>query len=105
MVLSLNRYDVVRLKGRNAENMLFVALSADHASSINTFIIAPLYPKASFTPIRKMQPLLHFKGEAFIFATNELLSVPRNQIASTVGSLSEQCFEITSALDFLFQGY
>lgn len=104
--LNIERFDVVSVKDRAAKGLKFVVLTANHLHSINSLVIAPLVPnRQAAAPIRKMHPVLQFDGEPHLLLVNELANVPRNLVAARLGSVNQHHAEITSALDFLFQGY
>lgn len=103
----MERFDVCRTK-REQQILApyLLVLSAPQLSHLTTVVVAPLVPlRLVGTPVQRLQPTVQFNGESLVVVVNDLLSVPRNALGPRIGSLDGYHFELTAALDFLFQGY
>lgn len=80
-------------------------VQADLLDHLNTRVVVPLLPAASApTPAANLNPVFRVNDEPVVMVTQFMAAVPASLLKHPVGDLSHQRFEITCALDVLFQG-
>ena len=103
------RFDVYANPGSHANTTPYLLdVQCDLLDSLNSWMVIPLrslkhFPKAKLSTL--LTPLLSIEGEEFLLETPKMGPVPQRILKSPVTSLAEKQGEITTALDFLFQGY
>lgn len=72
---------------------------------LNTRMVVPLLPAGSApTPAQTLNPMFEIHGSLYVMATQYMAAVPSKILKEPVQSAADRAFEITSALDCLFQG-
>lgn len=98
------RFDLHR--NRLDEASLLLDVQSDFLSHLDTRLVIPAL---TLTRIGKRIPQLHVtmehKGKTLYLATNVMAAVPAHQLGPVVGNISNRSHEITSAIDFLLQGF
>lgn len=91
---------------RNPEGEGFLLdVQADLLDHLNTRVVVPLLPAATApTPAANLNPVFRVDDLPVVMVTQFMAAVPVSLLKHPVGDLSSQRFEITSALDVLFQG-
>ena len=80
-------------------------VQANLLSHLNTRMVVPLLPAASApTPAQILNPMFEIHGSQYVMATQYMAAVPSKMLKEPVQSAADRTFEITSALDCLFQG-
>jgi toxin CcdB len=69
------------------------------------FVVPLLQPDQLPDPIARLNPLLEFRKERLLLATHLAVSIPLGEIAKDIGSLADQDFVISNALDMLLSGF
>ncbi|MGZ5077891.1 MAG: CcdB family protein [Methylobacter sp.] len=75
---------------------------------MNTRIVVPLRRRDRFAAVRlpdNLTPTFEIEGVECLLETPKLAAVPLRLLKTPVTSLASKQFEITAALDFLFQGF
>ena len=75
-------------------------------NSIATRVVIPLVPKAAAPPvlISTLNPLFSIGGREFVLMTQNLASLPVQQLRDPVGTLSPQRDSIVRSIDALLGG-
>lgn len=81
-------------------------VQADLLNHLNTRVVVPLLPVAAAPQAAAMlNPLFQIDGVAVVMVTQFTAAVPATLLKAPILSLERQRNEITTALDFLFQGF
>lgn len=73
--------------------------------NLDTTIVAPLEPAGSGTFADRLNPRVEINGQPFALIMQELVTVRRNVLGQTCGSIAANRVAIIAALDLLFTGY
>ena len=96
------RYSVYRLRSGTR----VVDCQADLLAHLKSrFVVPLLHPDQLPEAIVRLNPLLEFKSERLLLATHLAVSIPVREIAKELGSLADQEFVISNALDMLLSGF
>lgn len=69
-------------------------------------VVVPLVrPEYHGPPMKKLNPVVQVDGKSFVVSPTEIGSVPESELRKPVENLAADRDALTSALDFLFQGY
>lgn len=80
-------------------------VQANLLSHLNTRVVIPLLPVANApTPAQTLNPMFEIRGEQYVMATQYMAAVPSKMLKEPIQSAGDRAFEVTSALDCLFQG-
>lgn len=92
---------------RNPEGAGYLLdVQADLLDYLNTRIVVPLLPVAAApTPAKTLNPVFEVEGESVVMVTQFLAAVPAHLLRTPVAILEGQRYDITAALDLLFQGF
>jgi toxin CcdB len=87
----------------------FVDVQAEVLQDLQTRAVIPLVPLSSTAeltcfPLSYLTPVVTFDGHSYLLLTPQLAGIPRADLRLHVGSLADQCQQITTAVDFLFRG-
>lgn len=103
------RFDVYRNSGAQVEAVPFLLdVQSDVLNSLDTRVVIPLRRRDRFPLARipnNLLPVIVVEEVECFLETPKLAAVPVRILKAPVTSLAENRFEITAALDFLFQGY
>jgi len=103
------RFDVYRNSGVYvAEIPYLLDVQSDLLQGLDTRIVVPLRRRTRFPDVAlpaNLIPVFEVEGVACLMETPKLASVPLRFLKTPVSSLAANQFEITAALDFLFQGF
>jgi toxin CcdB len=103
------RFDVYLNTGAHAATTPYLLdVQSDLLQGLETRIVVPLrrrdrFPVVSFPST--LTPTFEVEGVECLLETPKLAAVPLRLLKMPVASLAARQFEITAALDFLFQGY
>ncbi len=100
------RFDVYKSKGGVAPPLLLQLQSELH-DHLAGCVMAPLVPKheAQGRSPERLMPCFEIDGKEYTMVTQEMASISKRFIGQKVTSLSNKHFEVTSAVDFLMQGF
>ena len=103
------RFDVYRNNGTHAADVPYLLdVQSDLLSGLETRVVVPLRRRDRF-PVANLpgnlMPTLKVEGVDCILETPKLAAVPLRVLKTPIASLAASHFEITAALDFLFQGF
>lgn len=91
---------------RDARGRLLLDVQTDLLPTLNTRLVVPLLPTASVPPpMKRLQPVLSFGGEAFVMATQLMAAIPARNLGRPVGSLDDHYDQIIAAIDMIFLGF
>jgi toxin CcdB len=80
-------------------------VQANLLSHLNTCMVVPLLPIGNApAPAQTLNPLFDIGDARFVMATQFMAAVPRKVLKDRILTVEERAFEITAALDCLFQG-
>ncbi|GGE08839.1 MULTISPECIES: CcdB family protein [Rhizobium] len=97
------RFHVYRLK---SGNVLAIDLQANLLDDLPSRVMVPLHPVQELSwSISRLNPRFAIEGETYVMATQRMASIPTAEIGKIVADLSGKSDAITSAVDFLFQGF
>ncbi|MDA9009142.1 CcdB family protein [Alphaproteobacteria bacterium] len=83
-----------------------VDLQADVFEAMRSRVVAPLMPIDTFEVVsERLNPKFVIDGEEFVLLTQAAAAVDVMILKQPISSLSDQFWEITNALDMLFQGF
>jgi toxin CcdB len=83
-----------------------VNVQSDLVTGLPTRACLPLAPSAKVhPPATRLNPTIQFDGETMFVMTQHIEALPVEMLKRPVGSVGVERFALTSALDFLFQGY
>jgi toxin CcdB len=103
------RFDVYHNSGEYAEVTPYLLdVQSDLLQGLETRIVVPLRKRERFPAVKlpdNLTPTFEIEGIECLLETPKLASVPLHLLKKPVTSLASRQFEITAALDFLFQGY
>lgn len=82
-----------------------VDVQAGAMDHLNLRVVVPLLPSdAAPLPQRTLNPVFDIDGTPHVFLTHYLSAVPIGVLGTVQGSLGDQDYAITRALDLLFHG-
>jgi toxin CcdB len=97
------RFDVYR--SRLSDGYL-LDCQADVLAVLNTRLVVPLLPEGQIPQFdRRLNPVMTIDGARFVMVTQAAVAVPVAQLGPLAGSLEQEDFTITAALDMLLTGY
>lgn len=103
------RFDVYRNSGEHAESTPYLLdAQSDLLQGLETRVVIPLRRRDRFPTVSlpaNLTPIFEIEGVECLLETPKLASVPLRLLKTPVASLASKQFEITAALDFLFQGF
>lgn len=97
------RFRVHRLK---SDDQLVLDLQSDFLHDLPTRIVAPLQPVETVSwVISRLTPRFEVSGKTYVMATHRMAALALSEIGPTIADPSNRANEITTATDFLFQGF
>lgn len=85
---------------------LVVNLQSDLLDWAETRVVAPLMPlNQSPPPAKHLNPVIAIDGTQFVLIIQSMAAVRTSALGAAVGDLSEYHYEITRAVDMVFQGF
>ncbi|HYE36005.1 CcdB family protein [Methylocaldum sp.] len=103
------RFDVYRNGGAHAADVPYlVEVQSDLLQGLETRVVIPLRRRDRFPETQipaNLMPVFDIENIECVLETPKLAAVPLRLLKTPVGSLADQQFAITGALDFLFQGF
>jgi len=86
----------------------FLDIQSDLLQRLETRIVIPLRRRDRFAAVNlpaNLTPTFEVEGVECLLETPKLAAVPLRLLKTPIVSLASGQFEITAALDFLFQGF
>jgi len=103
------RFDVYRNSGTHAEDTPYLLdVQSDLLHGLETRVVVPLRRRDRFPVVKlpdNLTPAFEVEGIECFMETPKLAAVPLRLLKTPVASLADNRFQITAALDFLFQGF
>lgn len=103
------RFDVYANPGSHAGTTPYLLdVQSDLLDGLDSRMVIPLRRLQAFPNVRlsmHLTPIVSIQGEDFMLETPKMGAVPQRVLKAPVASLSPLQDQITSAVDFLFQGY
>lgn len=103
------RFDVYRNNSEYAEATPYLLdVQNDLLQGLETRVVVPLRRRDRFAAASlpaNLMPTFEIEGVECLLETPKLAAVPLRLLKIPVTSLASRQFEITAALDFLFQGF
>ncbi len=97
---------VNRSAGSEADFPYLLDIQSNLVDVVQTRVVVPLMPLDRFgTPIERLNPVFEIDGARYAAVFTELAGVHRSVLGEVVASFAERSHEITSAADFLIQGF
>ena len=84
---------------------LVVVLQSDLLEPVEVRLVAPLVHASLMTPIKRLMPEFSVAGNPYILSMLELVSLRRQLVGKTIGSLGAERDKIMSAFDLLILGF
>ena len=83
-----------------------VEVQSDLLDGLQTRAVLPLVPHTpDLKVVRRLNPKLTIDGKEFALFTHLIATVPASRLGQTKMNMRAHDYEITSALDMLFQGF
>lgn len=103
------RFEVFRNSGAHADDVPYLLdVQSDLLHGLETRVVVPLRRRDRFLANRipqRLTPIFEIEGVDCLLETPKLAAVPLRLLKQSVQSLASEQATITSALDFLFQGF
>ena len=104
------RFDIYPNPGqtRKSDVPYLLDVQCDLLNDLDTRIVVPMRRADRFSPVSLPQnlfPVFDIEGIACLMETPKLAAVPFKMLKAPVASISEHHDTVTTALDFLFQGF
>ena len=103
------RFDVYANSGNHAATTPYLLdVQCDLFDDLDSRMVIPLRSLKHFPKVKlstRLTPIFTIEGEEFLLETPKMGAVPQRVLKSPVTSLAQAQDQITTALDFLFQGY
>jgi len=103
------RFDVYANPGSHAATTPYLLdVQSDLLDGLDSRMVIPLRRLACFPQVKlptRLTPVLTIEGEGFLLETPKMSAVPQRILKLPMTSLAHEQAQITSAIDFLFQGY
>lgn len=97
------QFDVRRVR---ESDVLALELQTNLLDGLNTRLVAPLVPRDEIGPfVERLNPTFEIDHTAYVMLTQHMAAVPTHELADTICNLSRHRETITSATEFLFQGF
>ena len=98
------KYDVFG-DPRGTDNLLIV-VQDDTFESFDTRLAIPLLPEhPKRTALKRLNPIFLIGGRKYVLYTQHMLAVPKHVLKQPLANLREMRDDITTAVDFLLQGF
>lgn len=103
------RFDVYPNPGSHADTTPYLLdVQCDLLSGLDSRMVIPMRSLVHFAKVKlptRLTPVLQVNGQDYLLETPKMGAVPQRMLKNSVASLTNAQDQITSALDFLFQGY
>jgi toxin CcdB len=101
----LARFDLYRVNSRRIP--LMVDVQAELLGDLASRVVIPLrvVEQAEEPPLPRLKPVLVIGGQPYLLLTTDIGAQPVHWLGKPVGNIKEHRDMITSAMDFLFQGF
>lgn len=104
------RFDIYPNPGQTKKSDVpyLLDVQGDLLSALDSRVVVPLRRVDRFDNVvlpKNLAPVFEIDGLACFMETPKLAAVPARILKSPVASLTNHQAEVTTALDFLFQGY
>ncbi|WP_417495445.1 CcdB family protein [Maricaulis sp.] len=99
------RFDLYRVSSRRIP--LMVDVQAEILGDLASRVVIPLriFEQADESPLPRLKPVLMIGDQNYLLLTTDMGAQPVHWLGKPVGNIKEYRDEITSAMDFLFQGF
>ncbi|WP_417467504.1 CcdB family protein [Maricaulis sp.] len=99
------RFDLFRVNSRRIP--LMVDVQAEILGDLASRVVIPLHlvDQAEEPPLPRLKPVLVIGGQSYLLLTTDIGAQPLHSLGKPIGNIEEHRDEITSAMDFLFQGF
>ena len=100
------RFDVFQVS--DSKDRLVLDVQANDVDVIGTRVVIPLIVLGHYQSkiIPRLMPVVHIDGDEYVMLTQNLSSVLSSAFVKKITNIeSDHRYEITSAMDFLFQGF
>jgi toxin CcdB len=103
------RFDVYANQGQHARTTPYLLdVQCGLLDGLDSRVVIPLRSLAQMPAVKRperLMPIVSVLGEEFVLETPKMAAVPLRALKAPVASLAANQADITSALDFLFNGY
>ena len=103
------RFDVYPNSGSHSSTTPYLLdVQSDLLDGLDSRMVIPLRSLDHFSKVKlptRLMPVLRVNGKEYLMETPKMGAVPKRILKTSLASLAEQQDQITSALDFLFQGF
>lgn len=103
------RFDVFPNSGEHAGTTPYLLdVQSDLLDGLDSRMVIPLRSLEQFPKVKlpaQLVPVMTIAGRDYLLETPKMGAVPLRTLKAAVASLADEQVRITSALDFLFQGY
>ena len=100
------QFDVYKHNGEGSPNALLLDIQSDLIGLIDTRVVVPLIP-ASRAPsaATRLNPTISVNNRSYVALFQDIQSLSTDMLGARVGNAGKHGYDVTVALDFLFQGY
>lgn len=103
------RFDVYPNPGAHSGTTPYLLdVQSDLLEGLDSRMVIPLRSLDHFARVKlpiRLTPVVHIQGKDYLLETPKMGAVPKRILKSPIASLAAKQAQITTALDFLFQGY
>ena len=82
----------------------FIVLQSDVLESLNTRIVAPLFPANSPSRGERLMPVVTVSGARYMIDTSNMGAIPVKAAAQPVANLESERYRLIAAIDLVFTG-
>ena len=86
-------------------NGFLLDVQSDLLDEFGSRVVVPLMPIDGVQTVSRLHPVFVMEDQSYIMSTHLIFAIPLERLGRKIGSLAQEDFVITSALDKLFSGY
>lgn len=91
---------------RSKDGTVLLDCQSDLLDHLNTRLVVPLaFPDDAVQVDRRLNPVLDAHGDEMLMLTHFAAAIPVKQLGARIGSVAEQEWSISAALDVLISGF
>lgn len=94
------RLDIRKLKSKGRVQLV-VEIQSDMVDDLPTAIVAPLIEPGELAPYKDINPIFKIRNKTMALRVEQLVGIPRKLLGDKVGSLIEEEYQVSRALDRL----
>ena len=100
------QFDVYKPSGQSGVHSLLLDIQSDLIGLIGSRVVVPMVKFTQAPKLtQRLNPVFEVGSQKYVALFQDLQSVTLEMLGARVGNLADKRFEVTTTLDFLFQGY